>query len=108
MRLLADVHVKTAYVAALRSDGHTVERVVDVATLGQTAPDDEILAYARDRNAVVLTNDTKDFADADTHPGIVIVPQTGVSPGEVAAAVGRIERAVGDTEALVLFATGWV
>ncbi|WP_311170531.1 DUF5615 family PIN-like protein [Halobellus ordinarius] len=44
MQLLADVHVKAAYVTALRSDGHTVERVVDVAALGQTATDDEILA----------------------------------------------------------------
>ena len=63
MRLLADVHVETASVTALRSDGQTVERVVDVATLGQTALDDEILATARDRNAVLLTNDTKDLAD---------------------------------------------
>lgn len=107
MRLVADVHVKTAYVTALRSDGHTVERVVDVPALGQTAPDDEILTYAREHNAVILTNDTKDFADTDTHPGILIVPQTGHAPGELAAAVGRIERVVGDTRDLVLYATSW-
>ena len=66
MGLLTDAHVKRAYVTALRSDGHTVERVVDVETLGQTAADEEILADARARDAVILTNDTKDFADADT------------------------------------------
>jgi predicted nuclease of predicted toxin-antitoxin system len=108
MRLLADVHVKTAYVTALRSDGHAVERVVDVATLGQDASDGEILAYAREQRAVICTNDTKDFVDADDHPGVVIVPQTGLSAGEVAAAVTRIERTVGDTEELVLHATSWV
>lgn len=108
MRLLADAHVKRAYVTALRSDGHAVERVVDVETLGQTAADEEILADARARDAVILTNDTKDFADADTHPGIVIVPQAGLTPGELAAAVGRIERLVGDPKDLVLYATSWV
>ena len=46
MHLLTDAHVKRAYVTALRSDGHTVERVVDVETLGQTAADEEILADA--------------------------------------------------------------
>lgn len=29
MRLLADVHVKSAYLSALRADGHEVTRVVD-------------------------------------------------------------------------------
>jgi hypothetical protein len=37
MRLLADVHVKTAYISALRSEGHAVQRVVDIDTLGATA-----------------------------------------------------------------------
>ena len=108
MFLVADVHVRTAFVTALRSDGHAVERVVDVPSLGQAAADEEILTYARDEQAVILTNDATDFSRAEGHPGIVIVPQTGLSPGELAAAVGPIERLLGDPDDLVLYATSWV
>jgi predicted nuclease of predicted toxin-antitoxin system len=76
MRLLADVHVKTPYITALRSEGYTVERVVDTGTLGPTATDSEIRAYAQTEGAVILTNDTKDFAAFEDHEGVIIVPQT--------------------------------
>ena len=108
MRLLADVHVKTAYINALRSEGHTVERVVDVDSLGPTATDSEIRSYARTEDAVILTNDTKDFAAFDEHGGVIIVPQTGVTAGTVAGAIGRIDRTLGDISNLVLYATNWV
>ena len=108
MRLLADVHVKTAYLTALQSEGHTIERVIDVAELGPTAPDAAIASYATSRNAVIVTNDAKDFERLDTHAGVVIVPQTELTAGEVAAAVARIERLVPDYSNLVLYATDWV
>ena len=108
MRLLADVHVKTAYIHALRSEGHTVERVVDTNGLGATATDAEIRSYAQANGAVILTNDTKDFAAFDTHRGIIIVPQTDVTAGEVAGAINRVERLVSTTSNLVLHATNWL
>ena len=108
MRLLADVHVKTAYIHALRSEGHTVERVVDTNGLGATATDAEIRSYAQANGAVILTNDTKDFAAFDTHSGIIIVPQSAVSAGAVAGAINRIERVVNDHSNLVLHATNWL
>ena len=108
MDLLADVHVKSAYLAALRAEGHGVERVVDTAELGPTAADEAIVTYARQQNMVILTNDAKDFNQFDDHTGIIIVPQTELTAGEVAAAIARIERLVPDYDDLVLYATDWV
>jgi len=48
MRLLADVNVKGPYITALRSENHTVDRVVDVSELGATATDEEIRSDAVD------------------------------------------------------------
>jgi predicted nuclease of predicted toxin-antitoxin system len=107
MHILADVNVKDAYVVALRSEGHAVKRVVDVETLDATATDGAILSEAASRNAVVVTNDAKDFEQFDTHSGIIIVPQTELTAGEVAAAVARIERTVPDLSNLVLYASSW-
>lgn len=73
MELIADVHVKTAYLTALRSDGYEIDRVVDIEALGGTASDDEILAYAAENERVVLTNDATDFDREDGHSGASIV-----------------------------------
>lgn len=107
MYILGDVNVKSAFLTALRSEGHTVERVVDVEDLGETATDSEICSYAESRDAVIVTNDAKDFEQFDTHPGIIIVPQTELTAGEVATAVARIERTVPTLSNLVLYATSW-
>jgi predicted nuclease of predicted toxin-antitoxin system len=72
MRLLADVHVRSAYLAALRGDGHGVNRVVDV--LDETASDTEIIGHARETERVVITNDAKDFSRFTDHPGVFVVP----------------------------------
>ena len=108
MRILADVNVKEAFLTALRSEGHTVERVVDVEKLGATATDSEIISYATATDTVVLTNDAKDFEQFEPHQGIIIVPQTDLTPGEVAAAISHIERTVPNRSTLVLYATSWV
>lgn len=106
MRLLADVHVKSAYLAALRGDGHDISRVVDV--LNETASDAEIVEHARETERAVITNDAKDFTQFADHPGVLVVPQTGVTAGEVAAGVLRIERRVPDTSGLTLYVTEWL
>ena len=92
---------------AHRDEGYAVDRVVDVAALGATATDDEILTYATEHESVILTNDAKDFTGNQSHAGVIIVPQTGLSPGEVAAAVTQIERLVPDCSNTVFYATDW-
>jgi predicted nuclease of predicted toxin-antitoxin system len=106
MRLLADVHVKSSYVTALRSDGHDVSRVVDV--LDGTAADSAVVEHARETNRAVVTNDAKDFTRFADHPGVLVVPRTGLTPGEVAASVSRIERLVPDTNGLSLYVSEWL
>jgi predicted nuclease of predicted toxin-antitoxin system len=107
MQLLADVNVNEAYVVALRNEGHSVERVAETDALDETASDREILSAADSRNAVVVTNDAKDFQQFETHAGVIVVPQTELTAGEVAAAVTRIEHTVPDCSNLVLYATSW-
>jgi len=106
MRLLADVNVNAAYLTALRGDSHDVVRVAEALT--DTASDRAIVEHARDTGSVVITNDAKDFTRFETHPGVLVVPQTGYTAGEIAAGVSRIERYVPDTTGLALYVTEWV
>lgn len=108
MDLLTDVHVKAAYVTALRTDGHDVTRVVDVADLGHGATDGEIVGYARTIEAQIVTNDVKDFDTFDDHPGVIVVPQHGLTAGEVAAAVRRIERTLPRLDGRTEYVTAWL
>lgn len=103
MRFLADEHVKSSYLTALRSEGYEVVRVVDM--LGEGSGDPEVLAYATEQRLVVLTNDTKDFTREEGHRGVIIVPQGGVTAGEIAAAINRIDRLVGDIEDIEMYVT---
>lgn len=105
MRLLTDVNVKAAYISALRGDGHEINRVVDV--LHETASDRAIVEHARETGAIILTNDAKDFAQFEDHPGVIVVPQSGLTAGEVAAAISRIDRLVPDTTGLALYVSEW-
>jgi hypothetical protein len=52
------------------------------------------LEYGRETDGVVVTTDAKDFARGTDHPGVIVVPQTGLTPGDVAAGVSRMERLV--------------
>lgn len=107
MRLVADEHVTPRYVEALRNDGHRVDRVVDVPELGPSTSDAAIAEHAREIGAPVVTNDVKDFDRFDDHPGVIVVPQHGLTAGEVAAAVRRMERTLETFEDRTLFATTW-
>ena len=100
MRLLADGHARSAYPAVLRGDGHGVSRVVDV--LDESAADTAIIDHARETGRAVVTNDAKDFSRFTDHPGVLVVPQAGVTAGEVAAAVSQVERLVPDASGLTL------
>jgi predicted nuclease of predicted toxin-antitoxin system len=104
MRLLADVHVKTAYVNALKSHGHEVVRVQDA--LDPDAPDRTVVEYARENSLVVLTNDDKDFRQFAGHTGILFVPQD-MRPGAVETAVSRIERQFDDLADTAQYVRDW-
>jgi len=91
---------------ALRGDSHDISRVVDA--LDETAADATIVKHAGETDRVVITNDAKDFTRFTDHPGVLVVPQTGVTAGEISAAVSRIDRLVPDTAGLTLYVTEWL
>lgn len=108
MRLLADEHIPPAIVSALRGEGHDVAVVGAEVELG--TGDAALLEYARETDRTILSEDT-DFRGADPqlsnqyHPG-VLACDTAASPGEIAAAVRRIEVYAEDTTDTVLYVPG--
>ena len=111
MRLLGDEHVPPPVVSALRGEGHDVAVVGDDLELG--ASDTDLLDYARDDDRVIVSEDT-DFRGADpelaveAHPG-VLACDTAASPGEIAAAIRRIDALSEDLGGTLLFVPGdWV
>lgn len=105
MELLADVHVKSAYVNALTARGHDVIRVQDV--LPQDASDAEVIDYARAGEFVMLTNDDKDFSRFGSHPGVLFVPQD-MQPADVGRAVSRVERQFDSLTDTVQYLRDWI
>lgn len=111
MRLLADEHVPPAFVSALRGEGHDVAVVGEDVEFGAT--DETLLEYALETDRAILSEDT-DFQGADpglpaeSRPGILAC-DTAAQPGEIAAAVRRIDALVDDVRGTVLFVPGgWV
>ncbi|ACV13150.1 hypothetical protein Huta_2989 [Halorhabdus utahensis DSM 12940] len=108
MRVLADEHIPPAYVSALRGEGHDIVTVGDEIALG--AEDTTLLAYARETDRVILSEDT-DFRGADPerkvgdHPG-VLACDTAATPGEIATAVRRIEAFADGLMGTVFFVPG--
>jgi predicted nuclease of predicted toxin-antitoxin system len=108
MRLLADEHVPPAIVSALRGEGHDVAVVGEEIEFG--AEDTALLEYARETDRVILSEDT-DFRGADPtvssqpHPGILAC-ETAAPPGEIAAAVRRIEALTDNLTETVFFVPG--
>ncbi|MDY6775911.1 MAG: DUF5615 family PIN-like protein [Halobacteria archaeon] len=108
MRLLADEHIPPAFVSALRGEGHDVAVVGEDVNLG--ADDSVVLRFASETDRVILSEDT-DFQGADpqldtgSHPG-VLACDTSAAPGEVAAAVRRIDSVTDDLTQTLLFVPG--
>jgi predicted nuclease of predicted toxin-antitoxin system len=105
MRLLADAHVKPAYVNALESHGHDVVTVQEA--LRPDATDEEVIRYARSEERVVLTNDDKDFTEFEAHSGVLFVPQDMV-PGNVETAVSRIDHQFDDLSNSIQYLRHWI
>lgn len=57
--LLVDEHVPRAFVQALQRRGWSVVRIVDLADLGQGAPDERVFEYALENGFVVLSSDER-------------------------------------------------
>lgn len=111
MRLLADEHVPPAIVSALRGEGHDVAVVGEELALGTS--DTDLLEHAHNTDRIILSEDT-DFLDADSNlgddsqPG-VLACDTAAPPGEIAAAIRRIDALSGGLDGTVLFVPGgWV
>jgi predicted nuclease of predicted toxin-antitoxin system len=108
MRLLADEHIPPAIVSTLRGEGPDIAVVGEEIELG--ASDTVLLDYARDADRVILSEDT-DFRggdpelDVERHPG-VLACETAASPGEIAAAIRRIETVTDDLTGTVLYVPG--
>ena len=111
MKLVADEHVPPAFVKALRGDGHDVTTVGGAVELG--VDDEGILDYARERDRVIVSEDA-DFRGADSdfdvehHPG-VLACDTAAKPGDIAAAIRRVEALSDDlTNTVVFVPHDWV
>lgn len=104
MDLLADVHVKSAYLNTLRSHGHEVVRVQDA--LDRAATGESIIEYAREAGHRRADQDDKDFGQFGSHHGVLFVPQD-MQPGAVETAVSRIERQFDELDDTVQYVRDW-
>ncbi len=91
MNFLADEGVDFTVVQRLRSDGH---EVVYVAEMDPGISDEEVLAAANDRNALLLTAD-KDFGELvhrlhRISAGVVLLRLAGLSPASKSELVSSV------------------
>lgn len=90
LSFLADEHVPSVVVAALRSNGYRVEIAKERHV--EATVDSEQLADAATRELILLTND-RDFVRSEIdHSGVVIYADPEPSPGDFVRAVDRIDR----------------
>ncbi|MFO0849643.1 MAG: DUF5615 family PIN-like protein [Gemmataceae bacterium] len=93
MNLVADESVEQDIVARLRTDGHDV---VYVAELAPSITDDAVLDEANVRTALLVTGD-KDFGElvyrlGRVHGGVVLARLAGLSAAAKAEIVARVLR----------------
>ncbi|MCZ7679358.1 MAG: DUF5615 family PIN-like protein [Sandaracinaceae bacterium] len=98
MKLLIDVNLSPGVVSALSALGHEAVRASDI--LDPRATDEEIIAEARRRDAVIVTRD-QDFSallvvSAATKPSIVNLRLALVDPGALAAVIDAVVRDRGE------------
>lgn len=103
MNFLADESVDIQIVNRLREDGHDVLAVVEMEP---GIPDDSVVTFANERNALLLTAD-KDFGElvfrqGRVSKGVVLVRLAGLSPNVKASVVSGVIRDRG-TELLETF-----
>lgn len=89
MRVCCDENVKHSIYHLISQEGMDVERVQDDLDLG--IGDDAVLAYCRETDRALLTNDD-DFLDVERHPGILFLDDQSAAPRAVVTAIRRIEE----------------
>lgn len=85
MRFLLDEMFPPATAGLLRGTGHAAEHVREVGLAG--APDDTVIAFARDHDAVVVTENVQDFAAAEDVVVVFVRKRTLPAGGAQAAAL---------------------
>ena len=93
MNLLADESVDRPIVDRLRQQGHDV---VYVAELSPSMSDDQVLQYANERDALLVTAD-KDFGElvfrlGKAHRGVVLLRLAGLPAAVKSEMVARVFR----------------
>lgn len=99
MRVLIDENCSAReFVARLRSAGHDVETTI--STLGASASDVDIAAYAIELNRCIITKDVGDFRSlfsaGKDHTGLMLIYE---GRGEMAATPTALVRAVNNVAA---------
>ena len=91
-RVVADENIERATVHYLRKLGHDVDWVGDIPELGLGVEDHEIVAYARETNRLILTQDDDFFTavDIDETSGVLFQRDQTLSGREVGDAVHEI------------------
>jgi predicted nuclease of predicted toxin-antitoxin system len=106
MRLCCDENVKRSVTELLSQEGYDVVRVQDELELG--FEDAEIIAFCRETDRVLLTNDD-DFFHFEDHPGILFLDEQRTPPRDVVTAIGRIDRHVPEMAGQVWhLPDGWI
>jgi predicted nuclease of predicted toxin-antitoxin system len=96
MRIVADESVERQISDALRDEGHDVYAITDETP---SIPDEDVLAVANDRQALLITAD-KDFGELVfrqglAHHGILLCRLEGQSPEDKADIVQSVFRLYG-------------
>lgn len=92
-RFLVDECMEPAIAGQLRTEGLDARHVQEVPTLGKGADDeDDVLPYLRREDAILVTNNFRDFGDVPfgDHEGILLDFDGRRSAHEYASAVDRI------------------
>ncbi len=110
MRILADEEMESPTVHRLRNYGHDVVHVARRDDL-RGSSDDRVGEIAAEENRLVLTHDD-DFLiiPEKEHDGILFVPDSGMSPKEVADAVNEISEYMpkDEIESVVYVTEDWL
>ena len=100
-RLYANENFPRQVVEILRALGHDVLTVQEAGNAGEAIGDEKVLAFATERDRVVITLNRRDFvrlhALRPSHAGIVVCSQDPDTEGQAS----RIHQAIGSVESLV-------